>query len=127
MVDNSTSPFQTHFEPVFRDEVVQRDLLFPEPVLRLKMVDKSTGPFQTHFRPVFGDEAVQRGHLFLKQGCIRVLLRAPSPNTPRTNTPPLSGFGASQAEIGNNGHESTSRAVHRRFALPAAIAGVRSR
>jgi hypothetical protein len=31
MVENSTSPFQTHFGPVFRDEAVQRDLLFPEP------------------------------------------------------------------------------------------------
>jgi hypothetical protein len=31
MVDNSTSRFQTHFGPVFRDEAVQRDLLFPEP------------------------------------------------------------------------------------------------
>jgi hypothetical protein len=96
-------------------------------VLPLKMVDKSTGPFQAYFRPVCGDEAVQRGHLFPKQGSIRVLLRVPSPNTSRPHTPPLSGFGASQAEIGTKGHESTSRAVHRRFALLAAMAGVRCR
>src|SRR5215471_17773407 len=31
MVDKWTSPFQTHFGPVFRDEAVQRDLPFPEP------------------------------------------------------------------------------------------------
>src|SRR5215472_8326983 len=31
MVENSTSPFQTDFGPVFGDEAVQRDLLFPEP------------------------------------------------------------------------------------------------
>ena len=30
MVDNSSSPLQTHFGPVFRDEAVQRGLLFPE-------------------------------------------------------------------------------------------------
>jgi hypothetical protein len=31
MVDKSTSPLQTQFGPVFRDEAVQRDLPFPEP------------------------------------------------------------------------------------------------
>jgi hypothetical protein len=88
-------------------------------VLPLNMVDNLTGPFQAHFRPVFGDEAFQRALLFPKQGCMRVL--------PRPHTPPLSGFGASQAESGNKGHESTSCAVHRRFVLPAAMAGVRCR
>jgi hypothetical protein len=29
MVDKSTSPLQTHFGPVFCDEAVQTDLLFP--------------------------------------------------------------------------------------------------
>jgi hypothetical protein len=31
MVDNSSSPLQTHFGSVFRDEAVQRGLLFLEP------------------------------------------------------------------------------------------------
>lgn len=81
-------------------------------------------------RPIsgrFGDEAVRRGLLFPEQGSIRVLLRAPSPNTPRHDPAPTSDFGASQAEIGNNGQESTSRAAHRRWVLPAAMAGVRCR
>jgi hypothetical protein len=30
MVDKSTSPFPIHFEPVFCDEAVQADLLFPK-------------------------------------------------------------------------------------------------
>ena len=30
IMDKSTGPFQTHFGPVFGDEVVQRGLLFPE-------------------------------------------------------------------------------------------------
>ena len=30
MVDKWTSPFQTHFGPVFGAEAVQRDLHFPE-------------------------------------------------------------------------------------------------
>jgi DNA-binding CsgD family transcriptional regulator len=38
-----------------------------------------------------------------------------------------SGFEASQAESGGKGQESTSRAVHRRFVFPAAMAGVRWR
>ena len=38
-----------------------------------------------------------------------------------------SGFEASQAESGGKEQESTSRAVHRRLVLPAAIAGVRCR
>ena len=96
-------------------------------VLPSEMVDKSTGPFQAHLGPVCGDEAVQRDHIFPEQGCIRVLLGAPSPNTSRSHTPPLSGFGATQAEIGTKGHVSTSRAVHRRVVLSAAMAGVRCR
>ena len=31
MVDKSTEPSMNHFGPVFGDEAVQRDLLFPEP------------------------------------------------------------------------------------------------
>ena len=38
-----------------------------------------------------------------------------------------SSFEASQVESGGKGHESTSHAVHRRFVLPAAMAGVRWR
>jgi hypothetical protein len=44
-----------------------------------------------------------------------------------TDTAPTSGFGGSQAETFDNGKESTSRAVHRRVVLPAAMAGVRWR
>lgn len=58
-------------------------------VLPWDMVDKSTGPFQAHLGPVFGDETVQRGLLFPEPGCIGVLLRAPSPNTPRPDPPPF--------------------------------------
>ena len=36
-------------------------------------------------------------------------------------------FDASQVESGGKGQASTSRAVHRRVVLPAAIAGVRCR
>ena len=50
------------------------------------------------------------------------------PQTPRDMILlPPPGFDASQAEFGNNGQESTSRAVHRRWVLPAAMAGVRCR
>jgi hypothetical protein len=31
IVDNSSRPLETHFGPVFRDEAVQRSLLFREP------------------------------------------------------------------------------------------------
>ena len=45
----------------------------------------------------------------------------------RHDTPPTSALRGSQAETVSKGHESTSRAVHRRCVLPAAIAGVRCR
>lgn len=51
-------------------------------VLLWDMVDKSTGPFRAYFVVFFSDETVQRGILFPEAGRIRVLLRAPSPNTP---------------------------------------------
>jgi hypothetical protein len=79
-----------------------------------EMVDNSTSPLQTQFGPVFGDEAVQSSLLFQRRDPIRFLLLAPSSTSPRQNTSLISGFGASQAEIGGNGQESTSRAVHRR-------------
>ena len=40
---------------------------------------------------------------------------------------PASGLNASQAETGDKGQVSTSRAVQRLLVLPAAIAGVRCR
>lgn len=58
---------------------------------------------------------------------IRLLLLALSPTSSRHDTPTTSRFGGSQAETGGNGYESTSRAVHRRCVLPAAMAGVRCR
>jgi hypothetical protein len=96
-------------------------------VLPWEMVDKSTGPLQTQFGPVFGDEAVQTGHPILEEATIRRLQLAHSSISPRHDIALTSGFGGFQAEAGGKGHESTSRAVHRRFVLPAAIAGVRCR
>ena len=93
----------------------------------LEMVDNSTSPLQTHFEPDFCDVAVQAGHLFPERGSVRVLLLAAPLISPRHATATPSDFGASQAETGGNGQESTSRAVHCRLVLPAAIAGVRSR
>ncbi len=58
---------------------------------------------------------------------IRVLLRAPSPTSPTHDTATALDFHGSQAETGGKGYESTSPAVHRRWVLPAAIAGVRCR
>jgi hypothetical protein len=54
-------------------------------------------------------------------------LLTPSPTSSQHDTATTSGFNASQAETGSNGQVSTSRAVHRRWVLPAAIAGVRCR
>jgi hypothetical protein len=54
-------------------------------------------------------------------------LLASSPTSSPHDTENPSSFDASQAETGGKGHESTSRAVHRRVVLPAAIAGVRCR
>src|SRR5260370_10885083 len=61
------------------------------------------------------------------RGSIRVLLLAPSLASSRHDTPSASGFGGFQAEADGNGHESTSRAVHCRCVLLAAIARVRCR
>jgi hypothetical protein len=91
------------------------------------MVGNSTSPLQTYFGPVFCHEAVQIGLLFPERGSLRVLLLAHSPISPRHDTAPISGFGASQAETGGNSQESTSRAVHRRWVLPTAMAGFRWR
>jgi hypothetical protein len=49
------------------------------------------------------------------------------PSLHNMRQPPPSGFDATQAEASGKGHESTSRAVHRRWVLPAAMAGVRCR
>jgi hypothetical protein len=47
--------------------------------------------------------------------------------SPRHEAASTSGFETPQAETFGNGQESTSHAVHRRWVLPAAIAGVRWR
>jgi hypothetical protein len=47
--------------------------------------------------------------------------------SPRHEAASTSGFETPQAETFGNGQESTSHAVHRRWVLPAAIAGVRCR
>jgi len=73
---------------------------------------------------VFRPWAVRRDHLILEKGSMRVLLRALSPISPRHETAPPSGLNASQAEMGSKGRERTSRAVHLRWVLPAAMAGV---
>src|SRR6266699_1857764 len=43
------------------------------------------------------------------------------------DAPPTSGLRGAQADFDGTGQESTSRVVHRRLVLPAAIAGVRCR
>ena len=50
---------------------------------------------------------------------------ARSPTSPAHEKATAPDFHGSQAETGSKGEESTSRAVHRRVVLPAAIAGVR--
>jgi hypothetical protein len=96
-------------------------------VLPLNMVDNSTSPFERISGWVFRHWMVRTGHLFPKRGSIRVLLLAPSPTPSRHDTLPTSGWHGSQAETGGKGQVSTSRAVHRRWVLPAAMAGVRCR
>jgi hypothetical protein len=71
------------------------------------MVDKSISPFQTHFGPVVCHEAVQTSLLFPERGSIGVLLLADSPISPQHGAALTSGFGASQAETGGKGQEST--------------------
>jgi len=82
-------------------------------------------PLQTHFGVVFHQSTVQIGHRILEEGFIRQLLLARSSTSTRDETATPSGLRGSQAKIGGKGQESTSRAVHRRVVLPAAIAGVR--
>ena len=65
----------------------------------------------------FSDEAVPRGLLFPERGSLRALLLTRSSTSPRDKTATPSSLRASQAGIGGKGHESTSRAVHRRFEL----------
>src|SRR6266487_2400846 len=89
-------------------------------------INQST-PCESTSSRFFRHWTVQTGHLFPRRGSIRVLLLAPSLTPSRHDTPPTSGLQGAQAETGGNGQESTSRAVHRRLVLPAAIAGVRCR
>jgi hypothetical protein len=95
-------------------------------VLPLDMVDKSISPLQTYFGPVFGNEAVQPGCFFQSEApgefCCEYLHLSPGDLILH---PPLAS--ASQTESGDKGQVSTSRAVHRRVVLPAAMAGVRCR
>src|SRR5258708_9677357 len=76
---------------------------------------------------LFHQCGVQAGHSILEEGSIRRLLLALSSTAPRYDTATTSGLRGSQAETGGNGQESTSLAVHRRFVLPAAMAGVSCR
>jgi hypothetical protein len=50
-----------------------------------------------------------------------------SPTSPQHAPAGTSGLSSTQVEAGGKGQESTSRAVHRRWVLPAAMAGVRRR
>jgi hypothetical protein len=70
---------------------------------------------------------VQAGHLLLQEGFIHRLLLARSSTSLREATATASDLRVSQAGTCGKGNESTSRAVHRRLVLPAAIAGVRCR
>lgn len=96
-------------------------------VLLWDMVDNSNSLCNPPLGWFFRHGAVQTGHLFPKRDPIQHLVLAHSPPTARHDTSPASGLRGAQAETGGNGHESTSHVVHRRFVLPAAIAGVRCR
>ncbi len=89
----------------------------------LDMVDNSLSHPQTPFGLFFVSEQPSHHGVRLHS----VFLWASSPIAPQHAPAPTSGLNASQVEIGNNGHESTSRAVQRLLVLPAAIAGVRCR
>ena len=91
------------------------------------MVDNSTGPLHPLFGLVCCDEAVRASHRFVESGSIPVLLLAHVPISPQDDPAPTSGCEASQGETVGKGQVSTSRAVHCRVVLPAAIAGVRCR
>src|SRR6266567_221053 len=91
------------------------------------MVDKYHNPLQTDFGAVFGEETVQTGLLSPEGGSMRVLLLSHASISPPHDHAPTSGCDASQADTFGKGQESTSRAVHRRVVLPAAMAGVRWR
>jgi hypothetical protein len=91
------------------------------------MVEKSIPLCKPTSGRSFRPGADRRGHLLLERGSIRLLLLTLSPPPPRHDTATAPGCRRSQAEAGVKGQESTSRAVHRRFVLPAAMAGVRWR
>jgi hypothetical protein len=96
------------------------------PVLLWDMVDKSISHHSTYFRLFFVRGSPDRPpHPEVRLHPSPLLASSPTSSQHDTETP--SGFDASQAETGGKGHESTSRTVHRRVVLPAAIAGVRCR
>jgi len=116
-----------YFSSIARTSVLTQRRLLRHWVLPWDMVDKSTSPFERIPGWFFYHWTVQTGFLFAEPSSIQLLLRPSSPLSPRQTTSLISGFGASQAETGGNGHKSTSRAVHRLFVLPAAMAGVHCR
>jgi hypothetical protein len=96
-------------------------------VLLLDMVENSIPLRKPASGRFFRHWIDRRGHLHLERGSIRLLLLALALTTPRQDSATAPGCRRSQAESGGKGQESTSRAVHRRFVLPAAMAGVRCR
>jgi hypothetical protein len=96
-------------------------------VLPSDMVENLISLCKSLSRSYLHQYAVQAGHLLLKEGPIRRLLHAFSSAFPRDAPAPASGLRGPQAETDGKGQERTSPAVHRRWLLPAAIAGVRWR
>jgi hypothetical protein len=96
-------------------------------VLPLDMVDNLISLCKSLSRSYFHQYAVQAGYLLLKEGPFRRLLHAFSSTFPRDAPAPAFCLRGPQAETDGKGQESTSRAVHRRLVLPAAMAGVRCR
>jgi hypothetical protein len=87
-------------------------------VLTWNMVDNSTSSFECISGWFFRQWTVHAGHLFL--GEAQPTSSADPYTTACHDTATAPGFLGSQAETGAKGHESTSRAVHRRLVLPAA-------
>jgi hypothetical protein len=100
---------------------------FAYPALPFEMVDNSSSlrkaPFGRFFVSGQSQQAISFGmrpQPTSSAGTFIVFLAT-------HDTPTASGFGSPQTQVGGKGRESTSRAVHRRCVLPAAMAGVRCR
>jgi len=96
-------------------------------VLPWDMVDKSIPFGQPTSCRFFRHSAVRRVYFHPGVRLHPTSSATLSPTTPHHDTAITPGLRASQAGTFGKGHESTSRVVHCRFVLPAAMAGVRCR